>query len=357
MSRARRGSAVAVLLALVIASMVAAPVPATAQARAAAGAEGAAIDRGRALYQEGRFQDAIELLRDAIQNGRLDDDDMARARELLARAMVKAGRTAEAREQFKSLLLRSPLYHPDPVAVPPDELEVFDQAKKEYDAERLEQGLRIPASVGFHFGAGSATNQDVVDFVESQGFRMSDFSEKTEFGGSVRLPIRPRWSVDIELSRLHATAHDDVTTVDHSIYDASALPLVASVVYTVIARTNWRLNGFAGVGPMLVSQIVPQFTHEHTTTLLVPVQIVGQSTGRYAGAGVEGEWRIIPRLSIAGRVTGRYANASDFKWKDQTYEIYQNTIALSDAAPLSRIKSIDFSGIGASIGVRAYIGY
>jgi len=45
------------------------------------------------------------------------------------------------------------------MTVPPDEMEVFNLALKEINAEQIEAGQRIPASLSFFYGTGPATTR------------------------------------------------------------------------------------------------------------------------------------------------------------------------------------------------------
>src|SRR5262245_61093396 len=73
------------------------------------------------LYDQSRFEDAIKLINDAIKGGQLKADELERAREVLARSYVKAGRRVDGKDTFKAILRADPGYQPDPVRTPPDE--------------------------------------------------------------------------------------------------------------------------------------------------------------------------------------------------------------------------------------------
>lgn len=93
------------------------------------------VERGQEYYEQSRFDDAISLLRDLVDQGAIVGEELQRAREILARSYVKKGYPAQAKEMFKGILRGNPAYRPDPIRVPPDETAVFDQALREYEAE------------------------------------------------------------------------------------------------------------------------------------------------------------------------------------------------------------------------------
>ena len=123
----------------------------------------------------------------------------------------------------------------------------------------------VPASVSVEFGRGNSTNEELANLALARGGGTVEFDGNTEFGGSVRFPIKPRLSIDLELFRLQATEADNLPGTDreHATFTASALPLVANLVWVVRAAPRWRVNAVGGVGLMLVSQAVLQYQHEH----------------------------------------------------------------------------------------------
>jgi len=94
------------------------------------------VDEGQSYYEQSRFDDAITLLKDLVDQGKLQGAELQRARELLARSYVKKGYPVQGKEMFKSMLQADSTYRPDPIRVPPDEAAVFEDALKEYNAER-----------------------------------------------------------------------------------------------------------------------------------------------------------------------------------------------------------------------------
>jgi tetratricopeptide (TPR) repeat protein len=99
---------------------------------APAAAQQGPVQRGQEYYDQSRFDEAIALLRDLVDKGALSGAELLRSREILARAYVKKGYPVQAREMFRAILDQSPAYRPDPIRVPPDEMAVFEQARKEY---------------------------------------------------------------------------------------------------------------------------------------------------------------------------------------------------------------------------------
>ena len=335
-----------VLIAVLLAAPFTAP-PAHAQG------EGSALDQADALYDQSRFQEAADLLAEAIRTGRVSSDDLNRARELRARALVKAGRRIEAKEAFKSVLRSDPRYRPDPIVVPPDEMDVFQTALEEFQAEQVEAGRRVPASLGLFYGFGQAVNQDIVDLASPAGVPQADDFEATpEFGYSVRFPLSPRWSVDFGVSRLRAETADNLDPAfnEHAEYVSTATPIVATMVWNWLQQRQWRVNAMGGVG-FMQSEATITFLHDHLGRL-IPVQIVGKATGPYLQGGFEGELLVSPRFAITGNVLGRYANSGELDWERPDFFVYQG---VSDSRLGDR--AVDFSGFSAHVGVRAYIGY
>lgn len=308
-------------------------------------AQAPVLEEVQQLYNTARFDDAVAKLREAMASGQVTGPEGLKAKEWLGRCLVKAGNRVEAKEAFKSLLRQDDGYRLDAVTVPPDEMAVFDQALKEITAEQIEAGRRIPASLEFFGGYGLWSNQDYKDLLEQGGG--DEFDGKGEFGGSVRFPIRPRFSLDISVMRLRATATDSFPNSTGLSYKLSALPLVLTGYYNVRPGDKLRVNVFAGIGPMLAAQAKLQLLF-----FTVPLSLTAGKTGIYAHGGVEGEYLVHPRLSVTGRVAGRIARASSLEYSQQELNFYgggsENNINGRD---------LDFSGMTFQLGLRGYIGY
>ncbi len=93
------------------------------------------VQKGQEYYEQSRFDEAIGLLKDLVDRGALQGDDLQHARELLARSYVKKGYPVQGKEMFKAILRSNPQWRPDPIRVPPDETAVFEQALKEFTSE------------------------------------------------------------------------------------------------------------------------------------------------------------------------------------------------------------------------------
>jgi len=306
------------------------------------------------LYNDANFEEAEKLLGDALRDGRVTGDDVNVARALRARCLAKLGRRLESKEAFKAVLRSDAGYRPDEMTVPPDELEMYRLARKEFQIEQVEAGKRYPSSLGVWLGKGQAVNQDLVDLASSAGAGLADdFEGSAEFGYSVRFPIKPRWSVDVEVSRLFAETEDPLpaTRNAHGIYQAKAFPVVVSILRHIGDRPKLHMSGFVGAG-LMVNEATIEFPQSLVGGRVIPTQFTGESVGKYLHVGFEAEYHLQPRLAIAGRVLARYANSGELEWPRQDFALYESF-------PSSVIgeRSIDFSGLAAHIGVRAYIGY
>ena len=125
----RPSSTIAVLL--LIAHLANAALPSLSFAQGASNN----VAKGQEYYEQSRFDEAIGLLKDLVDRGALQGDDLQHARELLARSYVKKGYPVQGKEMFKAILRANPQWRPDPIRVPPDETAVFEQALKEYTTE------------------------------------------------------------------------------------------------------------------------------------------------------------------------------------------------------------------------------
>jgi hypothetical protein len=315
-------------------------------AAAAATAEGTPIEQAQRLYDGAKFSDAVTLLRSALGSGQVTGNDVVPARALMARSLVKTGNRLEAKQQFLAVLRLDPAYRPDAVVVPPDEVDVFNLALKEVTAEQIQAGQRVPASIALFYGTGSGDNKNLGEVVKAGG-GSDKFDSKPEFGGSVRFPLKPRISLDVEISRLRATDHDDGTYLSGRTltYEASAIPLVVSLFYNLMPRPKYHVSAFIGAGSLMASQILLRVPVSASAT----ENIGDQKQGSIFQGGLEGEYMVGSKFSVSGRVLGRSASAKDFFHGDN-FTLYSSNVKLDD-------RKVDFGGFGATVALRAYIGY
>jgi len=301
------------------------------------------VQEAQSLYEQAQFDQAITLLRDALSTGRVTGSQAVTARELIARCLARSGNRLEAKEAFKGLLNLNPAYRPAPGAMPPDEMQVFRLALAEFNTEQIEAGNRVPASLSFHYGVGSGDNKDMAE-VAVAGGGMDTYDVDPTFGGAVRFPIKPRWSLEIEMQRFRATNADSFPGTQKAEYEITALPLSLSLYYAAVTNPKWRVNVFGGVGSMLAATSSIRFNFGTAT-----LSLSDQKNGFYGHAGVEGEYLVHPRFAAYARVLGRVASASDL--------FSDNEIMLYSAAVPLKGREVNFSGFGAHVGLRAYIGY
>ncbi len=320
---------------------------------AAMSASATAVQEAQSRYDQSDFAGALTLLREKLASGVITGADVRGARELLARSLVRSGNRVEAKEAFKGLIRKFPGYRPDAATVPPDEQEVYAMAEREVLSEQIETGKRIPASISFSIGTGSAENKDmgkVIDFLDeiynSNIGTGNTYEGELQFGGAVRFPIRERLSLELELQSLHASKSLPLTSFGGQSlgFDVTGLPLSVSLYQGVLSGRAYRVNVFAGGG--VLATAISEVDYEELAALLggVPLKLSGQKTGSYFHGGVEAEYLVTQRFSLSGRAMGRSAKA-------------KGTLDGIGFGDEFNGRTIDFSGFGATIGLRAYIGY
>lgn len=329
-----------VLVALTLA-LGAAPVPRASVAWAAS----PALQEAQSLYDGAKFNEAITVIRDALSSGKVTGHDAIEARALMARCMVKTGNRVDAKEGFKFVLRQDSGWRPNATTVPPDEQEVFELARKELTAEQIQAGKRIPASLAFNIGTGSGKHPDIGEIVTASG-GPDELTPKMQVGGSVRFPVSPRYSLDLELQRLRSTATGDQGG-NITKFEASAYPLSLSLYYSLLSRQKFRSYLFAGGGALTsagaqIDLVLVGFGPNPTE-----LTISGQKNAPYFHGGLELEYLVHSRVALAGRVMGRSAKAKNVL-EDSDFTYYGASLQDRD---------IDFSGFAATIGLRAYIGY
>ncbi len=306
-------------------------------------AQASPVAAAQQQYDTGKFPEALATLQGALDSGTVTGSDAVAARELLGRCQVKVGDTAAAKKTFLQILRQDPQYRLDAVRTPPDEIAVFKTALRVFEAEQLQAQQRIPASLSASFGLGAGDNTDFGEYV-ALGGGDKKFDNKPMFGIGVRFPVAPKWSLDLELQRFRATDQDTVSGDAKALYELTATPLVVNVVYLAHQHGKFRLNVFAGGGPMLNSYASDRFLF----TPSIAIKITDTKVGTYFHGGLEGEYVLHPKLSLTGRALFRSAKATKM-FEGATFTQYgSGTIGNRD---------LDFSGYGVSLGLRGYIGY
>ena len=335
-------------------AMVAIPISITVFSPLVARAEAPALSAAQSYYDAGKFTDAVTTLKTALSQGQVTGSDIVRAKELLGRSQAKAGDTAGGRATFLGLLRQDPLYRLDKLRTPPDEVAVFVQALRIFEAEQLSASQRQPASISLFYGIGSGDNTDFGEYVVTGGGN-EKFEHKPEFGLGVRFPLRPRLSFDLEIQRFKSTNEDSATGAGggpkQSTFELSALPLVLSLHYSVHDAGKLRVGMFAGGGPMLNSYA----SVTDPNTFGVTIKITDSKVGTYFHAGVEGEYALHPKLALNARALFRSAKASAM-YEGLDFNQYDSPVTPATRARLGD-RDLDFTGYGLSIGLRGYIGY
>jgi len=327
-----------VLAALTLA-LAAAPVPRQPAAWAAA----PALEEAQSLYDGAQFNEAITKIRSALATAQLTGADAFEARVLLARCLVKVGDRLEAKQAFKFVLRQQPGWRPDPNVVPPDEQEVFQLAQQELTAEQISAGKRIPASLSLSFGTGSGKNTDMGEIAKSLG-GPGEYKVKPQIGGSVRFPISPRMSLELELQRLRAVTDNGEAPPNRIDFEVSGYPMSLSLYYTQFSSRLFRVSVFGGGG--LLATAESKLDLGEALGSGVSITVTDQRSGAYFHGGLEAEYVATPRVTVAARVLGSYAQAN---------KVF-NDVDL-DTGVSWKNRKIDFSGFAATLGLRAYIGY
>ncbi len=332
----------------------------------AAGAQAPApVVQAADLYGQGRFVDAVDLLQATLARGDAKGADVVALREMLARALVKVGRPADARATFLTILRDDREYRPDANKMPPDESAVFAAALRVFEADQR----RVPASIGGTFGYARYEPAEINDAIRRfSAFGSSGGAKRIvgdrSFGGSVRLPLRPRLSIEIEMLRFRSAVSDSgrPSSSDQNPpirYEVTALPLVASLYFETWSRPGLRVNAFGGLGPMFATRM--KWTETYPT-FGYDVGQRGDKTGYYGHLGLEGEYLATRRFALSVRVLGRLARASGVSPVPSS--MASNPVGPppvggpthADDPRTFEAKPIDFSGFGFDVGIRAYIG-
>ncbi len=88
--------------------------------------------RGRALYRQGQYQEAADLLGRVIEAGKLDSTTARTDLEYLWRSQFRLGKADSAGRSVFRLLDLDSTWRPNPDRVPPEEIAFFDGVAKDW---------------------------------------------------------------------------------------------------------------------------------------------------------------------------------------------------------------------------------
>jgi hypothetical protein len=105
------------------------------------------LDEGRKLYEQLKYPEAEARLKIAAEAPNNTSAEQAQIADLLARAMIAQGRSAEAERVYSELLAKQS-DAPDPAAASPKIREVFNRAKRSVYPEGFVRVQRAPSAAG-----------------------------------------------------------------------------------------------------------------------------------------------------------------------------------------------------------------
>lgn len=90
------------------------------------------VEIARALYDAGKYAEALQRATDALGLANFSEVERVKLQEVAALSAFNLGDTKAAQASFLNLLKLNPDYILDPFAVPPPAIKLFDQVRKEH---------------------------------------------------------------------------------------------------------------------------------------------------------------------------------------------------------------------------------
>jgi hypothetical protein len=182
------------------------------------------LDEARKLYEQLKYPDAVARLRVARTAPNNSPEENQQIADLLARALIAQGKTADAEKAWAELLAEQP-DAPDPSDASPKIREVFLRAKRGVyppDFVKLERGPSPPEMF-------EATLTDPWRQVEELTWRCNDGEEKLPVAKRFSMRLREGDSCQmIAISRGKEIAHSDpVAYTSRAAVPSAAVPGVA----------------------------------------------------------------------------------------------------------------------------------
>lgn len=262
----------------------------------------------RRLFARAQYSDAVDSLRAAVASRAIDGDDVARANALVARCMVRDGNDLVGGEIFKGVLRADPGYRFADGELDAHESEVFARARTAWEDERaiearnVRREWREPASVILGGGLRGASNPDFRSLLEQNGGR--ELNDHPEWLAAMRIPFRPKWSLQVEVTRIEQRAEVDYPSTLVFDLKVRAIPVVASLYWKAVETASGSTQLFAGVGPLADAEV-----HMRSTGTSNGGELIGRADGWYGHLGAEHEEMIRPRVGLSLRAMARLARS------------------------------------------------
>ncbi len=184
-------------------------------------------------------------------------------------------------------------------------------------------------SIGGNVGVAVTNGGAFSDTLESSGYKK--LSGDIEYGGSLRLGVSPKASLDLEVNAIKAKSTTK-TVSPEIVATEKAIATSLNLYYAIAQNDSHDFSWFIGAGPMIGTKwkLEQGAAEEHSKS----------KTSLYAQTGFEGMYKVSPQFGISARVLGRLAKASDVAWADDPNTKFD----------------VNMSGVAFSLGLRAFFG-
>lgn len=95
------------------------------------------INKAQKEYYNGRFDEAIDLIKNCLKKGGLTESEREKAYKLLAQTLIAKGFTSQAKEVIKRILEINPKYNPTIEQEPPKFVKVVSEVKNEAQIQKI----------------------------------------------------------------------------------------------------------------------------------------------------------------------------------------------------------------------------
>ena len=139
------------------------------------------INKAQKEYYDGRFDEAIDLIKNCLKKGGLTEREREKAYKILTQALIAKGFTSQAKQVIKKMLEITPQYSPTIEQEPPQFVELVSEVKSEAQIQKIKnkKAKKTNGKKWLWIGAGGVVIAGAAAILIAGGSKSSEEKDKT----------------------------------------------------------------------------------------------------------------------------------------------------------------------------------
>ncbi len=139
------------------------------------------INKAQKEYYDGRFDEAIDLIKICLKKDGLTENERGKAYKILAQALLAKGFTSQAKQVIKKILEITPQYSPTIEQEPPQFVELVSEVKNEAQIQKIKnkKSKKNNGKKWLWIGAGGVVIASIAAILINSGGESSEEKDQT----------------------------------------------------------------------------------------------------------------------------------------------------------------------------------